>query len=148
MTFTHNLATANRWPTYTITGGSSAHTAITANPCQVFTLHVTADTAFTEGTRDIVAYARYTTPANAAFTLGTAAEPLTVAHVTFGEAQHELPGDLNGDGSIDIGDVNILINIILDLDQAENYGRRAYVTDDDAVDIADVNALINIILTQ
>ena len=148
LTFAHNLATVNRWPTYTITGGSSAHTAITANPCQVFTLHVTADTAFTEGTRDIVAYASYTTPANAAFTLGTAAAPLTVAHVTFGEPTNELPGDLNGDGSIDIGDVNILINIILDLDQAENYGRRAYVTDDDAIDIADVNALINIILTQ
>ena len=39
-------------------------------------------------------------------------------------------------------------NIILDNDQASNYGRRAYVTDDDKVDIADVNAVINIILAQ
>ncbi|MBO7609926.1 MAG: M6 family metalloprotease domain-containing protein [Muribaculaceae bacterium] len=55
-------------------------------------------------------------------------------------------GDVNGDGMVDVEDVNILINIILHLDNASNYGRRAFITDDDIVDVEDVNAIINIIL--
>lgn len=55
-------------------------------------------------------------------------------------------GDVNGDGVVDIADVNTLINVILGDVDAQTYGRRAYVNDDDVVDIADVNAVINIIL--
>ena len=56
-------------------------------------------------------------------------------------------GDVNGDGVVDITDVNILINIMLGKDSAENYGSRAYVTEGDlVVDIADVNTAINIML--
>ena len=55
-------------------------------------------------------------------------------------------GDVNLDGVVDVTDVNIVINIILGNDQAENYDRRAYITDDDDIDVSDVNALINIIL--
>lgn len=57
-----------------------------------------------------------------------------------------LAGDLDGSGEVDVTDVNILINIILGRDQAENYGTRAYITNDEDVDVSDVNALINIIL--
>ena len=58
-----------------------------------------------------------------------------------------LKGDVNGDGSVDISDVNILINIMLGIDRAETYDGRAYVTDGDTnVDVADVNAVINIML--
>ena len=57
-------------------------------------------------------------------------------------------GDVNLDGTVDVSDVNIVINIILGNDQAENYGRRAYITDDDAIDVSDVNAIINIILKK
>ena len=127
---------------------ATAHTAVTANPCQIYTLHLTADTTFTQGIRDIVAYATYATSAGEAFTMGSSGEPLLVAHVTFGDEVPMLKGDVNGDGAVDIDDVNIIINVILEMDRAENYGARAYVTDDDVVDIADVNALINIILTQ
>ena len=148
LTFTDNLSQSARWPRYTITGGSAAHTAVTANPCQIYTLHLTADTTFTQGIRDIVAYATYATSAGEAFTMGSSGEPLLVAHVTFGDEVPMLKGDVNGDGAVDIDDVNIIINVILEMDRAENYGARAYVTDDDVVDIADVNALINIILTQ
>lgn len=55
-------------------------------------------------------------------------------------------GDVNGDGLVDVGDMNVLINIILHKDDADHYGNRAMVNDDNVVDIADVNALINIIL--
>ncbi len=57
-------------------------------------------------------------------------------------------GDVNNDGFVDINDVNILINIILDRDSADNYNGRALITDDNTVDIADVNELVNLILTQ
>ncbi|MBR1803622.1 MAG: M6 family metalloprotease domain-containing protein [Muribaculaceae bacterium] len=63
----------------------------------------------------------------------------------FGEEQE---GDVNLDGVVDVTDVNIVINIILGNDQAENYDRRAYITDDDDIDVSDVNALINIILSK
>lgn len=56
------------------------------------------------------------------------------------------PGDVNADGRVDVADVNILINIILKMDDADNYDGRAYVNDDNVVDVADVNAIINIIL--
>ena len=55
---------------------------------------------------------------------------------------------MNGDGTVDIDDVNIIINIMLDRDSAENYGTRAYISDDDNVDVADLNELINILLAQ
>ncbi len=59
----------------------------------------------------------------------------------------ELPrGDVNADGQVDIADVNIVINIMLGKDDADNYDGRAYLTDDMEVDIADVNAVINLML--
>lgn len=55
-------------------------------------------------------------------------------------------GDVNLDGKVDVDDANIIIAIILGKDKAENYDRRAYITDDDTIDVDDVNALIAIIL--
>jgi len=60
---------------------------------------------------------------------------------------NSLTGDVNADGVVDIADVNILINIMLGKDAAENYGSRAFVTAGDTnVDISDVNTVINIML--
>ena len=55
-------------------------------------------------------------------------------------------GDVNGDGRVDIDDVNILLNIILEFDTADRYGGRATVTGGSRVSIDDVNAVINILL--
>ncbi len=63
-----------------------------------------------------------------------------------GETTTYAKGDVNGDGEIDITDVNILINIVLGKDDASNYGGRAYVTGDDVIDISDVNSTISIML--
>ena len=54
-----------------------------------------------------------------------------------------VPGDLNGDGIVDIADVNMVINMMI--------GRMAPTAagdtnDDGQVDIADVNAVINLML--
>lgn len=61
--------------------------------------------------------------------------------------EEALLGDVNGDGKVDITDVNVIINIMLGKDDAANYGGRANVTgDDDTIDVSDVNAVINIVL--
>ena len=52
------------------------------------------------------------------------------------------PGDVNGDGEINIGDVNTLIDMILNSRQ----DKAGDVNGDGEVNIADVNALIDIIL--
>ena len=58
------------------------------------------------------------------------------------------PGDVNGDGAVDVEDVNALINVILDLTLPDNLAGNADVNGDGVTDIEDVNALINLILTQ
>lgn len=55
-----------------------------------------------------------------------------------------IKGDVNGDGVVDIADLNILINAVLG--QATVDTNVADINGDTIVDIADVNSLINIIL--
>ena len=57
--------------------------------------------------------------------------------------EEPLAGDINGDGTVDVSDVNIAINIILG--KAE-YQSAADLNGDNTVDVSDVNAIINIIL--
>ncbi len=57
-----------------------------------------------------------------------------------------VPGDVTGDGEVDIADVNAIINIMLQKNPASDYPGNADVTGDGDVDIADVNAVINIML--
>lgn len=56
------------------------------------------------------------------------------------------PGDINGDGVVDIGDVNAVINIMLGKAQAEEYLGNPDTDNNGTVDIGDVNAVINIML--
>lgn len=59
-----------------------------------------------------------------------------------------LPGDVNGDGTVDVEDVNALINVILEITDTGSLSGKADVNDDGITDIEDVNTLINLILTQ
>ena len=54
-------------------------------------------------------------------------------------------GDVNGDGEVNIADVNCLIKVIQGQENPDIYEGRAYVNDDNEVNIADVNAVIGII---
>ncbi len=54
-----------------------------------------------------------------------------------------IPGDVTGDGEVDIADVNAIINMMLGKATQTDAGD---VTGDGEVDIADVNAVINIML--
>ncbi len=62
--------------------------------------------------------------------------------------QPGVPGDLNGDGNVDIEDVNIIINIILEKGGTVQPTGDPDLDSSGTVDVADVNAIINIILTQ
>lgn len=55
-------------------------------------------------------------------------------------------GDVDGDGRVDVADVNILINIMLGHDSADKYMGRANVDGQGDIDVADVNAVINVML--
>ncbi|MBO4870670.1 MAG: leucine-rich repeat protein [Muribaculaceae bacterium] len=62
------------------------------------------------------------------------------------DPQPGVVGDLNGDGVVDVADVNICINIILEIDNDPDVKALADLNGDGVVDVADVNAIINIIL--
>ncbi|MBO4870579.1 MAG: hypothetical protein J5565_01180 [Muribaculaceae bacterium] len=74
---------------------------------------------------------------------------LDAMELIIGAEQPEYPrGDVNGDGKVDVADVNAAINIILEMKQPSDYVGNADITGDGKVDVSDVNAIINIILTQ
>ncbi|WP_407405851.1 leucine-rich repeat protein [Sodaliphilus sp.] len=55
-------------------------------------------------------------------------------------------GDVDGNGTVDINDANILFNILLGKDTASKYNGRADVDGNGTVDITDANLIINILL--
>ena len=59
-----------------------------------------------------------------------------------------LLGDLNGDGVVDVEDVNLMINLILDSITVDEIAGNPDLDDNDTIDVADVNMLINLILNQ
>ncbi len=58
-----------------------------------------------------------------------------------------LRGDVNGDGEVNIADINALIDIILGGNTNEDTRARADVNGDGEVNIADINAVLDIILS-
>ena len=72
------------------------------------------------------------------FTLDMEARTLTVTKAA-------LLGDINGDGKVDVTDVNVVVNIILGKDSKDNYP-NADTDGNGTVDVTDVNAVVNIIL--
>ena len=57
-------------------------------------------------------------------------------------------GDIDGDNSVDVTDLNCAINVILGLESADTYEGRGDVTGDGKVDVADINYIIDIILNS
>ncbi|MBR5685491.1 MAG: endonuclease [Muribaculaceae bacterium] len=62
--------------------------------------------------------------------------------------QVDLRGDVNGDGEVNIADVNALLNIILGGEADAATMVRADINEDGEINIADVNAVIDIILSN
>lgn len=55
-------------------------------------------------------------------------------------------GDINGDGKVDVSDVNTIINIMLGKALAISYPGDADLNGDNNIDVSDVNIVINIML--
>lgn len=55
-------------------------------------------------------------------------------------------GDIDGNGLVDVEDVNAAINIVLKLNNSSDYPGSADLDNNGIVDVEDVNAIINIIL--
>ncbi len=62
------------------------------------------------------------------------------------DAPQDIPGDVNGDGEVNIADVNALIGLILE--DAGPMNPRADVNGDGEVNIADVNTLIDLVISS
>lgn len=56
-----------------------------------------------------------------------------------------LPGDVNGDGVVDVTDINLVINVMLGTATTDTYP-QADTNNDGTVDVSDINAIINIML--
>ena len=65
-----------------------------------------------------------------------------------GQSPAGLAGDVNGDATVDVSDVNAVINIILGNATASDYPGTADINGSGDIDVSDVNQLINIILTS
>ncbi|MBQ7690858.1 MAG: leucine-rich repeat protein [Muribaculaceae bacterium] len=59
-----------------------------------------------------------------------------------------VPGDLTGDGAVDVEDVNAIINLILEKITADQLAGNTDINGDGDTDIADVNEIINMVLMQ
>ena len=55
-------------------------------------------------------------------------------------------GDINGDGQVDVNDLNIIVNIMLGKEDANSYPGNADIDGKEGVDVGDVNTIINIML--
>jgi len=60
------------------------------------------------------------------------------------ENSSALFGDINGDGSVDVSDLNILINVMLGIVDGEDYDGD--LNGDGQVDVSDINLLVNSML--
>lgn len=58
----------------------------------------------------------------------------------------QVRGDVTGDGTVDVSDVNTVVNIILGKAQAADFPGNADCNGDGIVDVSDVNIVVNIIL--
>lgn len=60
--------------------------------------------------------------------------------------RHNNPYDINADGTVDISDINIIINVMLGKTISDELRAASDVTGDGQVDVSDVNVIINVML--
>ena len=82
-------------------------------------------------------------PASTSAQLWSSIVPFTVC-----EDKPSIVGDVNGDGDVDIADINSVVSIILQQKQASDFVGNADLNNDGDIDIADINAIVSIILNK
>ena len=78
--------------------------------------------------------------------LGVFDKTLELFPILIKEHKDWIKGDVNGDGSVNITDINVLISIILGADMDAATMTRADVNEDGSINISDINEVIAIIL--
>lgn len=75
-----------------------------------------------------------------------AVRSIKVWPVTKSAATEPVRGDVNGDGKVDVADVNIIINIMLGKVNSDELRAASDLTGDGQVDVSDANSVINLML--
>ncbi len=55
-------------------------------------------------------------------------------------------GDVDGDGVVDVSDINAVVNVVLGKGQASDFGGSCDVNDDGSVDVGDINCVLDLLL--
>ena len=94
--------------------------------------------------RKVLRGGNHTYPSHVAMSSSRTDTPpfVTTDHMGFRVVMHNGQGDINNDGSIDVLDIVVLVNIIL----SEEFNQFADLNGDGSVDILDVVQLVNMIL--
>ena len=136
---------AGNGPSYIVIGTNMTQTPNTDNPNHVLTVYVTVDSAaLTAGDRDMLAYVKYTDTSNHSYEFGDWKQykPFTTLHFS-----RNLRGDVNGDGVVDVDDLNIVINIMIRKATLERWP-AADLDGTGVVDVDDLNHVINIMIRK
>ena len=96
--------------------------------------------------KDLTGGGTFNYKVKAIYTDNTESEWSNIQQVTLKEADAGLKGDVNGDGTVDVTDVNLAVNIILGKESKADYIARADLDGNGSVDVTDVNLIVNIIL--
>ena len=100
------------------------------------------------GTNQVTSFTIPTVASSAYFrvsqTSGSTTSKVYADNITFYYYRDFVLGDLNQDGTVDVADVTVLLNIVLNADISNP---DADINADGTIDIADVTSLINIILS-
>lgn len=57
-----------------------------------------------------------------------------------------MTGDVNLDGSIDVTDINCVVNVVMGAAAPGTYGNRDDVNGDGTIDVSDINTLVNLVM--
>ena len=103
----------------------------------LFSFDIVADNDFTGPGTITLSRTLFSTAAGDEFSLAD-----TVCTV-----KKSLRGDVNGDGVVNVADINVVVNIILGGKVSPEIAKRADVNNDGMITISDINLLISIILS-
>ena len=95
--------------------------------------------------QDLAAGGTYSYRVKVVYIDGTESNWSRAEQVTLGQSGG-LKGDIDGNGTVDVSDVNIAVSIILGKESRADYVSRADMDGSGSVDISDVNQIVNIIL--
>lgn len=77
--------------------------------------------------------------------IGITARSITT--ITLEKPEESLPGDINLDNTIDIADLNCIVDVVLGNKPSSAYNNRTDLNKDNKTDVSDLNYLISIILS-